>query len=269
MTPGAIGLAALTCIELAPPELVSAAAAAGYDCVGLRLIPVAGQTLPPCEEHELARRIADSGVRVLDVEVFRLEARTRVADFEPVLALAQRLGASEILAHGADPEEARLAQSLGALCELAARYAIAVNLEPMPWVDVSSVSQAKRIIAAARVRNAAVLVDPIHFFRAANAFEDLKDAPLRYLQFCDARAERPADINELIRQARGDRLWPGEGGLDLRGLLGALPDGLPLSLEVPVAHRIEPFERARLALSATRKLLRAFATLQSGNHERR
>ena len=32
-------LAALTVIELSPPEMVSAAAAAGYQHVGLRLIP--------------------------------------------------------------------------------------------------------------------------------------------------------------------------------------------------------------------------------------
>ena len=30
----------------------------------------------------IARRLADTGVRVLDVEVFRLEGDTRVADFE-------------------------------------------------------------------------------------------------------------------------------------------------------------------------------------------
>ncbi len=39
----AIGLAALTVLELPHHEQVSAAAQAGYSHVGLRLIPVAGQ----------------------------------------------------------------------------------------------------------------------------------------------------------------------------------------------------------------------------------
>jgi sugar phosphate isomerase/epimerase len=249
-----IGLAALTCLELAPPQLVDAAAAAGYDFVGLRLIPAAaGQSLPPFEPRELERRLADTGMKVLDVEVFRLEASTRIADFEPVMALSRRLGASEILVHGADPDEARLADTFAQLCELAARYRLAANLEPMPWVDVSTVAKAKRILA--NNPEAALLVDPIHFFRADNRLEELQGAPLRYLQFCDAHAGRPQDVNELIRQARGDRLFPGEGALDLRGLLAALPPELPMGLEIPMARKLEPFQRAKLALEATRKFL--------------
>ena len=192
-------------------------------------------------------------MKVLDVEVFRLEASTRIADFEPVLALSQRLGASEILVHGADADEARLADTFARLCELAARYGLAANLEPMPWVDVSTVARAKRILA--NNRNAALLVDPIHFFRADNRLEELQGAPLRYLQFCDAHAGRPQEVNELIRQARGDRLFPGEGALDLRGLLAALPPELPMGLEIPLARKLEPFHRAQLALEATRRFL--------------
>jgi sugar phosphate isomerase/epimerase len=253
--PRKIGLAALTCIELAPPELVSAAAAAGYDCVGLRLLPVAGQVLPAFEPRELERRLADTGMRVLDVEVFRLDAQTEVAVFEPAFAIAQRVGASEILVHGADAEHARLVESFGALCDLAARYGLAANLEPMPWVEVSTVAKAKRIIAAAGRPNAALLVDAIHFYRADNRFEELRDAPHRYMQICDAHPGRPAEMPELVRQARGDRLFPGEGALDLESLLRALPDHLPVSVETPVARRLDPYERARLALAATRRVL--------------
>ena len=246
-----IGLAALTCMELAPPDLVSAAAAAGYDSVGLRLIPVAGQVLPAFDLPETERRLADTGVTVLDIEVFRLEAETRVADFEPVMAQARRLGASEILVHGADPDENRVAETFGRLCEMAARYRLNANLEPMPWVETSTVAKAKRVVRQSGV----VLIDAIHFYRADNRLEDLKDLPVRYLQLFDARAERPSDSHELIRQARGDRFFPGEGGLDLPGLMRALPGDLPISVETPIARKIEPFERARLALEATRKLL--------------
>lgn len=250
-----IGLAALTVLELSPPEQVRVAAQAGYTHVGLRLVPVANQTLPPFKDAELEATLRDTGVRVLDVEVFRLDERADVQAFEPVLALSARLGATDLLAHGADPDEERLVDRLGALCSLAARYGIAVNIEPMPWVDVSTVGKAGRILDGAKKDNSAVLVDAIHFFRESNTFEDLKRVPHRYMQLCDARPERPADMQEIIRQARGDRLFPGEGGLDLKGLLGALPPDLPISVEIPYAKPMPPLERARRALQATRALL--------------
>jgi sugar phosphate isomerase/epimerase len=252
-----IALAALTCIELAPPDLVSVAVAADYDGVGLRLIPVEGQTLPAFDLRELENRLADTDLAVLDVEVFRLSPETRIGNFEPVMAMAARLRATDILVHGADPDESRLIESFGALCELAERYGLSANLEPMPWVETSTVAKAKRIIHAVRKRNAALLIDPIHFYRADNTLEDLKDAPKRYLQFCDAHPGRPTDVQELVRQARSDRLFPGDGALDLNGLLGALPADLLISVEIPYARPMTPLERARRAIEATRKLLLA------------
>lgn len=157
---------------------------------------------------------------MLDVEVFRLTPETDVKVFEPVMAAAQRLGASELLVHGADAAEARLIETFGRLCDLAAGYGLSANLEPMPWVDVSTVAKARRIIDAAARRNSAVLVDAIHFSRANNSFADLKSVSFRYMQLCDARPECPSDM-----------------------------------LEVPVAKKMEPLERARRALAATNAIL--------------
>lgn len=248
------GLAALTVLELPAADQVSAAAAAGYDCVGLRLIPIVGQpVVHPLNIVEVEKRLADSGLYVLDVEVFRLSPDTKVANFEPALAQAQRLGASQLLAHGADAEASRLEENLGRLCDLAQRHGIAVNLEPMPWVEISTVAQATRLLSAAGRNGAAVLVDPIHFFRADNRLADLKGLSFNYLQFCDARTECPADSKELMRQAREDRRLPGEGGLDLDGLLDAMPGDYPISLELPLAGKMEPGERAKVVLASARK----------------
>jgi len=255
----AIGLAALTVLELSHHEQVSAAAQAGYSHVGLRLVPVAGQPYShPVDVAEVEKRLADTGVSVLDVEVFRLTPQMDTKEFESAMATAQRLGATELLVHGADPDQARLIETFGRLCDLAAGYGLSANLEPMPWVDVSDVAKAMRILDGAACPNGGLLVDAIHFFRAGDSPQALAQVPpkfLRYVQLCDARAERPSPMQEIIRQARGDRLFPGEGGLDLRGLLRALPADLPISLEIPVARKIEPLERARLALEATRKFL--------------
>jgi sugar phosphate isomerase/epimerase len=254
-----IGLAALTVLECTHDAQVRIAAAAGYTHVGLRLVPVAGQPYHhPLDIPLLEACLRDTGVRVLDVEVFRLTPETNVADWENVLALSQRLGASDILVHGADSEERRLIETFGRLCELAGRYRLRVNLEPMPWVDVSNIAKALHILGGAGKRNSGLLVDSIHFSRARDSLSELKKVPreyLHYAQLCDARPEIPADTQEIIRQARGDRLFPGEGGLDLRGLLAALPADIPLSLEVPVMEKLEPLQRARRALSGTNAIL--------------
>jgi sugar phosphate isomerase/epimerase len=255
----ALGLAALTVLELAPHQQVSVAAEAGYTHVGLRLIPVAGQVLPRFNLGETKRRLAETGMKVLDVEVFRLDPRTQVAGFEPTMAQAADLGATELLAHGADPDESRLIQSFGALCDLAQRFQLWVNLEPMPWVEVSTVAKARRIIDASSRKNAALLVDAIHFYRADNTFAELESVAKRYMQLCDAHPGRPADMQEMIRQARGDRLFPGEGALDLKGLMRALPAELPISVEIPYGKPMAALERARRALEATRLLLSRIA----------
>jgi sugar phosphate isomerase/epimerase len=254
-----IGLAALTVLELAHEEQIRVAAQAGYSHVGLRLVPVAGQPYRHSfEPSAVERTLAECGVRVLDVEVFRLTPVTKVSELEAMLEASARLKATELLVHGADPDESRLAATFGALCDLAARYELAANLEPMPWVDVSNVATAMRILDLAARPNSGLLVDAIHFFRAGDTPHALSSVPprlLRYAQLCDARPGRPAQMEEIIRQARSERLFPGEGGLDLRGLLRALPAGIPLSLEVPVSQELPPLERARRALEATKAIL--------------
>ena len=257
----AIGLAALTVLELPHHEQVSVAAEVGYSHVGLRLVSVAGQPYQyPLELPEVERRLGETGVRVLDVEVFRLTAQTHVEEWAGVLEISARLKATELLVHGADADEARLIDTFGRLCDLAASYGLAANIEPMPWVEVSNIAKALRILRGASRANSGLLVDAIHFFRAGDSLAELAKVPreyLRYAQFCDARAEPPGDMQEIIRQARSDRLFPGEGGLDLTGLLRTLPAGLPLSLEIPYAKPMPALERARRALAATKAMLHA------------
>jgi sugar phosphate isomerase/epimerase len=254
-----IGLAALTVLELPHEEQVSVAAQAGYTHVGLRLVPVAGQPFShPFDLAHVEERLADTGIGLLDVEVFRLTPETKVSEFEPAMAAAARLRATDLLVHGADPDASRLSETFGRLCDLAARYGLAANLEPMPWVDVSNIAKALDVLEGARRENGGLLVDAIHFFRGGDTPQALSRVPprlLRYAQLCDARPGRPAQMEEIIRQARSDRLFPGEGGLDLRGLLRALPANVPLSLEVPVSQKLPPLERARRAHDATKAIL--------------
>jgi sugar phosphate isomerase/epimerase len=131
----------------------------------------------------------------------------------------------------------------------------------MPWTDARNFAQGARIVGGAARPNAGLLIDPIHFDRGGSVASEIAGVPpswLRYIQMCDAPAERPTTLEGLLHQARSERLFPGDGGLDLKGILHAVPPHTPISLEVPMdalAKTVPAVERARRAVEATRKLL--------------
>ncbi len=262
-----LSLAALTVLELTPPEMVTCAAEAGFSHIGIRLLP-ATPTEPQYDLvgdtpllREVEARLAGTGTQVLDVEIFRLKPETRIADYEAAIATAARLGASELLVAGNDPDDARQIASFAAFCELAQRYGLGAMLEFMPWTEARDLAQATRIVERCGAANAGVLIDPFHFSRSRSRMEDIAlvaPSRLRYLQFCDVPAEVPPTMGAILDQARAERLFPGEGELDLLGLLRAVPADVPLSVEVPthtLARSVGATERARRALAATRRVL--------------
>jgi sugar phosphate isomerase/epimerase len=185
-----------------------------------------------------------------------------VASFEKILAVGAEFGASELLVAGNDSDEQRLTENFARLCDLAAPYGLHPHLEFMPWTDARDLQQAVRIVENAGRENGAVLVDAFHFDRSGSRLEDLASvAPsrLRYAQLCDVAGPRPADMAEILRQARNERRFPGDGDCDLPGLLRCLPANIPLSLEIPTVQLLEQgvsgLDRAQMALDKTRELL--------------
>jgi sugar phosphate isomerase/epimerase len=272
-----LSLAALTVLHLAPPDMVTCAAAAGYGRVGLRLIPAT----PDEPAHptfvgdsplvrEVEQRLRDTGVRVLDIEILRLRPDTDVRAYQPVLETGARLGAAHALVAGNDPERGRLIERFSALCVLAAPLGLTLALEPMPWTDVKAFADALSVVEASGQANAAVLVDAIHFDRAADSLAVLRGAPperLRYLQLCDAPAERPHDMASVLQQARSARLMPGDGGLNLRGLLAAMPAQLPISLEVPMPELVRAIGPVAATTRLREKTEALLATLEARSRQ--
>src|SRR5437763_2884491 len=174
-----LSLAALTVLELSPPEMVACAAEAGYSHVGLRLLPAteSERTWPVVGDtpmvREIERRLADTGVRTLDIEIFRLKPDTDVRSYMPALETGARLGARHVLVAGNDSAEARLTERFAALCDLGAPLGLTFDLEPMPWTDVKNLQQAARIAAAARKPKAVVLIVPILFDRDDNVTAEI------------------------------------------------------------------------------------------------
>ena len=118
-----------------------------------------------------------------------------------------------------------------------------------------------RVVEACGSANARVVIDTIHVDRSGGTPAELRQVPhglVDYVQVCDASGPRPTDFATMIHQARNERAFPGEGNLDLVGMLSALPTGLPLSLEAPVqslAGTLTPVERARRGRAAIDALI--------------
>ncbi len=264
-----ISLDHLTLFELTPPQLVAVAREAGFAHVGLRLNPAA----PPGERQhpvigdtpmrrETLARMRDSGVAVFDFGVFRLKEGVDLTAFEPVLETAAVLGAHNAVVNGDDPDAGRTAELLHRLCELGEKYAVVMHLEATPWSGVRTLNTAVDIVQRCRHARARVMIDPIHVDRARTPLTDLGRVPpayIDYVQICDAVGPRPDDFETMIFQARNERAFPGDGNLDLVGMLAALPPNLPLSLEAPVQSlaTLSPTERARRGHDALTTLLAA------------
>lgn len=262
-----LSLAFLTLFDCTPPEIVRICAEAGYDMVGLRMLPSAeGQPpLPLYDDRAVLKEtlaaLKDTGMQVSDVDIIRLTPETKVADFTRFAENARELGVRHVLVVGADPERARLVESYGAFCDLAAEHGLTADLEFMPWTQVPDLASAVELVEAVGRDNAAILVDALHLARCDTTLEEVRALPrkwLNYVQFCDGLIEHDPSTEGLIRIARTERLFPGEGEFDLLGLLQAIPEDVILSLEVPnfkLAETMSPAERARHGMKTMRALM--------------
>lgn len=260
-------LAQLMALPYNPAQMLQLAADTGCAAAGIRLLPTSpgGPAYRLMDDAPLLRETLavqkGTGIRILDLEVVRLNAEFDIGDFLPMLAVGQQLGAAHVLVAGDDPDPARLTASYATLCEAARRHGMTADLEFMPWTAVPHLGAAQRIVAAAGQPNAAVLVDALHFGRSASRLTDLKDWPrsrLNYAQICDGKVPPPLDDAGLIFDARCERLLPGEGGIDLVSLFATLPADITISIEVPSDSRAPAMGYtawARAAIATTDEVL--------------
>jgi sugar phosphate isomerase/epimerase len=261
-----LSLAHLTVLDATPPELVSAAAQAGFRTVGIRLSATRSVGVPPYDMlgdtpmmRETLARLADTGVSVLDVEFLRFEPEEPVGIPEGFLEAGARLGARHVLVMSAEPLAARTLERFCDLCDRAAQYGLQVCLEFAIYTGVRTLADAARLVRQAGRANASVLIDALHFSRAGGVPGDIAsiDASLlRYAQICDAGPGMPREPAELIHEARTGRLLPGQGVLPLRELIAALPAHIPLAVEAPVRSLAgrPVLQRAQQAYQALRRL---------------
>jgi sugar phosphate isomerase/epimerase len=259
-------LAHLTVLGTTPVELIDIAAAAGYDYASIRATPVApGERVTPLAGdpsmvRQVVHRVADTGVRVLDVELARIGPDEEPDRYVEVLEAAAEVGARHVISQLPDPDRSRATDRFGRLCDLALDYGLTVDLEFPSWSDTGDLAAAAAVVRGVDRANAGILVDALHFFRSHSSLDDLTTLPRRwfhFIQLCDAPATVPSTVDGVIHAARSARSLPGYGGLPLPDLLDLLPAG-PYSLEVPndvLRRELGTAEFARLVLTLARAIV--------------
>lgn len=264
-----LSLAPVTLNELDPPELIEAAHAAGFASVDLRVLgaPGAAPVAPVIANRPMiaaiAAALADTGVTLFGATGVWLVPDFSLDEALPALEVAARVGAEYFLAVGNDPDEGRMTANLARLAEAAGSHRLRLALELMPYTAVNSLAKAHRLVSACQAANLGLLIDALHLARSGGTPAEVAALPHRdiaYLQLCDAPADPPSGMT-LRQESLNARLYPGAGNLPLLELMDALPKGIVVDVETPVAagRGLPAADRASLALSATQHFLTGWA----------
>jgi sugar phosphate isomerase/epimerase len=146
-----------------------------------------------------------------------------------LLDVAARTGAASVIAVTMQPELPSLREAgaeLASLCDRAGERGLAVSVEFLPWSGVPDIATAARLFDAVDRDNLGLVLDAWHWFRQPGGPDEatLRGIPperIHILQLNDAPADAWDDV--MLETSTGRRL-PGEGAVDLLGLLGVLAD---------------------------------------------
>ena len=263
-------LSHLTLLDCSVPELIFIAARAGYDAASPRLLQmgIEGEcAVSPLSQQELtATRMAldVTGIQLKDIELARITDNCDIASYEPALAAGAELGAKRLLASAwtcRRDDRDYLVEAFAALCDLAAKHGLSVELEFPTFSRLRNLTEAADIVQAANRPNGGILVDTLYFHLSRVDPDELDQLPPQWfnvIHLCDAAPGIPDTRDGMIHLARSARLYPGEGYVDFAALLKRLPP-IDISIELPNDSRVAELgyeEHARRCLQASKKMLK-------------
>jgi sugar phosphate isomerase/epimerase len=262
-------LAHLTALGCPPPELTYIAAMAGYDFVSPRIIHMG---LPGEPNYALAANAAllrqtraalrETGVRVHDIELARIHDGVDVKTYLPALEVGAELGARSVLSSIWTADRGLAVEALQELCDRAQPLGLTVDVEFVTWAGVANLQQTLEVLRAVKRDNVGVMIDALHFHRSRVQLEELDAVPRDWFHFahlCDAPRAIPSTKEGLIHTARDERLYVGEGGIDVAAIVNRMPK-VVYSIELPHLARAKELghgEHARRCLRTAKAYLAA------------
>jgi sugar phosphate isomerase/epimerase len=209
-------------------RVVESAADAGF-----RSVAVWGARTADIGLREARRLLDDAGMEVRLVEVLNrwIEGpQAAVKGLEAQLDMVEGLGAKLILAVAQQTEmdKAQAVEGFAALCERSAPRGVKVAIEFVPYRALGDLATAWDIIQRSGAANGGIDLDMKHWQNQPGGpdLSLLRDIPgphVLYVQVCDAYPPTPG-IPQYTKGTIQDRPLPGEGVVDIPGILAALRD---------------------------------------------
>ncbi len=262
-------LAHLTVLGCAPPEMTYLASRAGYDFVSFRFIPLwtPGEPAYLPEDKFMIRKtkaaLAETGVRMLDLELARILADNDPKSYVPAMEVAAELGARHVISSAWTTDRTDrnfLIERFSEICDLARSFGLTVNLEFPSFSRLTNLQEAADIVRAANRPNGGILIDTLYVHFSRVGLDELDELPRQWFHLahiCDGPEQIPATRNGLVHVARDARLHLGEGSIDVAAILDRMPQ-IPYSIELPNVEQVRELgyeEHARRCLQKARHYL--------------
>jgi sugar phosphate isomerase/epimerase len=202
-----------------------AAAAAGFTGIGLHVDDLARTVAGGLDVDGMRDVLATAGLRVVEIEFL---AGWALDDEGPggegVAAVADAFGGRHVSAgefRGGELDPVAAAKRLAEAAGRAAERDLLVAVEAFPWSAIRDYGTAVDLVRRSGAPNAGLLVDVWHFFNGGaspDLLQDLPGAGVAAVQLNDG----PRVHDDLLVNARATRRLPGEGELDVVGLVQAV-----------------------------------------------
>ena len=218
------------------PRLFRAAAAAGFERVGLDVFSLERHAQAGGRVEDVARWLESAGLRCAEIAALVIGPDPAPVDAQvaTLLPIVRALRPDWVLTNADLDPDARAGALLRRCAEPLGALGARVAVEFLPFLRVGSIAAAQELVARAGV-DAGVLVDTWHFFHGPDGWDELDALPLArlaYVQFDDHPALESPDLRE---ECLHRRVFPGEGLFDLERFCASLRgrgwDGL-VSVEV-------------------------------------
>jgi sugar phosphate isomerase/epimerase len=211
-------------------ERCRAAKAAGFTGIGLHVDDVDRLAADGTDLVEVRDIVNAADLELVEIEFL---AGWAVGAGGPALtiedrayALADAVGGRHLSAGEFSPAESPLdveatAKRLSAICERAADHDLRLALEAFPWSPIKDIRTAREVLEQADAPNSGLLIDVWHFFNCGATFADLDriwPGRIAAVQLNDG----PRVATDLLWNARNTRWLPGDGELDVVGLIRCL-----------------------------------------------
>ena len=262
-------------------ERCEAAAAAGFSGIGLHHEDLSRTIAAGVDVPEMRAVLRHNGLALVEIEFLAGWALNagQTGGISPSLgdieAVADALGGRQVSAGEfsadlrLDTEEAleRAAKALRANADRLANKGLLVALESFPWSALANMRIAMDLLRRAGAPNAGLLIDVWHFYNTGGHADQLVDLPTAGITGFQLN-DGPLVHQNFLQHARAERQLPGEGELDVVGLIHAVRRAGftgPYCVEsnTPEFRNLPVAEAARRAADAATSVLRAAGVLAS------